>query len=72
MLDEPRYQEIREQLKQELYHSPNSNHGLYCLTSLAQIVGNQEFEEAVRAESERRDDAEAARHKWLMDREKRR
>ena len=55
MLDEPRYQEIREQLKQELYHSPNSNHGLYCLTSLAQIVGNQESEAAVKEAAERRE-----------------
>ena len=54
MLDEPRYQEIREQLKQELYRSPNSNHGLYCLTFLAQIVGSQEFEEAVRGAEESR------------------
>ena len=54
MLDEPRYQEIREQLKQELYHSPNSNHGQYCLTSLAQIAGNREFEAAVREAAESR------------------
>ena len=28
MLDEPRYQEIREQLKQEVYRSPNNSHSL--------------------------------------------
>ena len=43
--------EIREQLRD----NPSSNEGLYILTSLAQIVGNQEFEAAVRAESERRE-----------------
>ena len=73
MLDEPRYQEIREHLRpelaqswrmleeldrklgEELYRSPNSNHGLYCLTSLAQIVGNQEFEQATRETLEQRE-----------------
>ena len=82
MLDEPRYQEIREQLRpelaqswrmleeldlkleevdsreqlrEELYRSPSSNHGLYCLTSLAQIVGNQEFEQTTKEALEQRE-----------------
>ena len=44
----------REQLREELYRSPNSNHGLYCLISLAQIVGNQEFEQASKEALEQR------------------
>ena len=66
MLDEPRYQEIREQLT----GNPSSAEGLMVLSRLAAVMGNEEFEAAARAESERRQDAEAARYKWLMDREK--
>ena len=50
MLDEPRYQEIREQLQD----NPSSSEGLTVLSRLASVMGNQEFEAAVRAESERR------------------
>ena len=50
MLDEPRYQEIREQLQD----NPSRAEGLMVLSRLAAVMSNEEFELAAKVAAERR------------------